>query len=99
MKTITNLTELETKVLTTLADSMYAELGYSDYGFTELSEELEISKKILRGVVASLVKKGLASVETNNGFEKVDVIYLEGDAQGLVKHWVENEELEPSEIN
>lgn len=95
MKTITNLTELETKVLTALADAMYNELGFSDYGFAELSDELELSKKVLRGVVASLVKKGLASVET----EDTDIIYLEGDAQGLVKHWLENnEELEASII-
>lgn len=96
MKTITNLTELETKVLTTLAESMYAEWGFSDYGFSELSSDLELSTKVLRGVVSSLVKKNLVRVEDDIDY---DIIYLWGDAQGLVLHWVEeNEELEASII-
>lgn len=96
MKQITNLTDLEKKVLNALADGMYAEWGFSDYGFEELSDELELSTKILRGVVSSLQKKGLVLVETDD----VDIIYLHGDAQGLVKHWVEENEGEllPSEI-
>jgi hypothetical protein len=99
MTTITNLTELETKVLTTLVDSMYAEWGFSDCGFSELSSELNLSTKVLRGVVGSLVKKQLVQVETDNGWEKVDIIYLVNAAEGLVKHWVEeNPELEPSII-
>jgi hypothetical protein len=100
MTQITNLTELETKVLNALAGGMYAEYGYSDYGFADLTEELELSTKVLRGVVSSLVKKELVQVETNNGWEKVDVIYLINAAEGLVKHWVEECEgqLEASEI-
>jgi hypothetical protein len=95
MTTITNLTELETKVLNTLVDSMYAEWGFSDCGFSELSSELNLSTKVLRGVVGSLVKKELVQVETDD----VDIIYLVNAAEGLVKHWVEeNPELEPSEI-
>jgi DNA-binding MarR family transcriptional regulator len=97
---IKNLTELETKVLNSLVGGMYAEWGYSDYGFSELTEELELSTKVLRGVVSSLVKKQLVQVETDNGWEKVDIIYLVNAAEGLVKHWVEESEgkLEPSEI-
>ena len=95
MTTITNLTELETKVLTTLVDSMYAEWGFSDCGFSELSSELNLSTKVLRGVVGSLVKKELVQVETDD----IDIIYLVNAAEGLVKHWVEeNPELEPSII-
>ena len=96
MKQIKNLTELETKVLNAVAGGMYAEWGYSDYGFAELTEELELSTKVLRGVVSSLIKKDLVRVEDDKDF---DIIYLWDDAQGLVKHWVEeNPELEASEI-
>jgi hypothetical protein len=96
MKQIKNLTELETKVLNAVAGGMYAEWGYSDYGFAELSEELELSTKVLRGVVGSLVKKDLVRVEDDNQY---DIIYLWNEAQGLVKHWVEeNPELEAAEI-
>lgn len=94
MKTITNLTEMETKVLIELADSMYAEWGFSDCGFEELSDSLQLSKKVLRGVVSSLVKKDLVRVD-----DEFDTIYLWNDAQGLVAHWVEeNEELEAAQI-
>ena len=86
MKTISNLTELETKVLNELASSMYAEWGFSDCGFEELSDNLDLSTKVLRGVVSSLVKKNLVRVEDDVDY---DIIYLWGDAQGLVKHWVE----------
>lgn len=96
MKNIKNLTELETKVLNSLAGGMYAEWGFSDYGFAELSDELELSNKVLRGVVSSLIKKDLVRVEDDRDY---DIIYLWNDAQGLVKHWVEeNPELEASQI-
>lgn len=96
MKNIKNLTELETKVLNALANGMYAEWGYSDYGFAELTEELELSTKVLRGVVSSLVKKDLVRVEDDLDN---DIIYLWKDAQGLVPHWVEeNSELEAAQI-
>lgn len=96
MRTITNLTEMETKVLNSLANSMYAEWGFSDYGFTELCSDLDLNIKVLRGVVGSLVKKKLVWVEQEEG---VDIIYLTNEAEGLVPHWVENnEDLEPTQI-
>lgn len=96
MRQIKNLTELETKVLNAVAGGMYAEWGFSDYGFAELTDELELSTKVLRGVVSSLIKKDLVRVEDDKHY---DIIYLWDDAQGLVKHWVEeNPELEASEI-
>jgi len=100
MTTITNLTELETKVLNALVDFMYAEYGFSDCGFKDLSKQLNLDNKILRGVVGSLVKKQLVQVEVDNGWEKVDIIYLVNAAEGLVPHWVTECEgkLEPSEI-
>jgi DNA-binding MarR family transcriptional regulator len=100
MTTITNLTELETKVLNTLVDSMYAEWGFSDCGFKDISKQLDLDTKILRGVVGSLVKKELVQVEKSNGFEDTDIIYLINAAEGLVPSWVEESEgkLEASQI-
>ena len=108
MKHITNLTELEKQVLQTIADDMYAEWGFSDVGATEIASETKIDIKVLRGVLSSLVKKSLIEVEDRSdhgGYVANDpswepIIYLRGDAQGLVQHWVEGSggELEPAVI-
>ena len=108
MKRITNLTELEKKVLQCLADSMYAEWGYSDVGATDISRDTKIEIKVLRGVLSSLIKKSLIEIEDRS--DMVDykandsswepIIYLYGEAQGLVQNWVEesNGQLEPMVI-
>ena len=96
MRTIENLTELETKVLKSCVKGMYAECGFSDFGFDDLSSDLNISTKILRGVVSSLVKKDL--LEVGEGDFK-DIIFLTGLSNGLVEHWlVENPHLQPTQI-
>ncbi len=95
IKVITGLTDLEKKVLTALADCMYAEWGYSDAGATDLAEATGISMKSIRGVIGSLSKKGLVEVEDrsdNGGYKSNDpswepIIYLYNDAQALVPHW------------
>jgi predicted transcriptional regulator len=69
-----NLTELESKTLTAFIGGLYAEPGFSDVDVNDLSSELEISTKVLRGVLGSLVKKGIVSVEENGG--GYDIIYM-----------------------
>jgi DNA-binding MarR family transcriptional regulator len=59
------LTELESKTLNTYVSCLYAEPGFSDVDVNDLSEELGISSKILRGVLASLVKKGVVTLNKN----------------------------------
>lgn len=94
---ITGLTEMEKKVLQALADMMYAEYNYSDVGATELSANTGIDKKQIRGVIGSLSKKNLVSVEDrsdNFGYKANDpqwepIVYLSGDAEALVEHWQE----------
>lgn len=108
MKRITNLTELEKKVLQCLVDSMYAEWGYSDVGATDISRDAKIEIKVLRGVLSSLVKKSLIEIEDRSDmmdYKANDpswepIIYLYGEAQGLVPKWVEesNGQLEPMVI-
>ena len=69
-----NLTELESLTLTAFIGGLYAEPGFSDVDVNDLSKELEISTKVLRGVLGSLVKKGIVSVDENGG--GYDIIYM-----------------------
>jgi DNA-binding IscR family transcriptional regulator len=69
-----NLTELESLTLTAFIGGLYAEPGFSDVDVNDLSSELEISTKVLRGVLGSLVKKGIVSIEENGG--GYDIIHM-----------------------
>lgn len=69
-----NLTELESLTLTAFIRGLYAEPGFSDVDVNDLSKELEIPTKVLRGVLGSLVKKGIVSIEENGG--GYDIIYM-----------------------
>jgi DNA-binding MarR family transcriptional regulator len=83
-----NLTELELKTLSTFIDCLYAEPGFSDVDVNDLSEELGISTKIIRGALGSLVKKGLVTID-NNG-QGYDIIYLNTPYWHLVNEsWAE----------
>ncbi len=69
-----NLTELESKTLSTFIDCLYAEPGFSDVDVNDLSEELGISTKIIRGALGSLVKKGFVTINTNDsGYDIIDL--------------------------
>ena len=69
-----NLTELETKTLTTFIGGLYAEPGFSDVDVNDLSSELGISTKVLRGALGSLVKKGFVTINTNDsGYDIIDL--------------------------
>jgi DNA-binding MarR family transcriptional regulator len=83
-----NLTELEEKTLSTFVSCLYAEPGYSDVDVNDLSEELGISTKIIRGALGSLVKKEVVSIDRNgSGY---DIIYLYPKYWGLVNEsWAE----------
>ena len=83
-----NLTELESKTLNTFVSCLYAEPGFSDVDVKDLSDELGISTKIIRGVLGSLVKKGVVTID-NNG-QGYDIIYLTTPYWHLVNEfWAE----------
>lgn len=83
-----NLTELESKTLTTFIGGLYAEPGFSDVDVNDLSSELGISTKVLRGALGSLVKKNIVFVDENDG--GYDIIYLNKPYWGLVNEsWAE----------
>lgn len=82
------LTELESKTLTTFVDCLYAEPGFSDVDVNDLSECLGISTKIIRGALGSLVKKGVVTIEKNDS--NYDIIYLNTSYWYLVNEdWAE----------
>lgn len=90
---IIKVTKLEKQVLESLANGMYAELGYSDMGIEEVAQDTNLSHKVLRGVVGSLEKKGLVSVDNreSEGYKNkpsMHIWYLSPQTEGLVKHWV-----------
>jgi len=68
------LTELETKTLNTFISCLYAEPGFSDVDAKDISESLNISTKVIRGALGSLVKKGVVTINTNDsGYDIIDL--------------------------
>jgi len=69
-----DLTVLEQKVLTKLINGLYAEPGFSDMDASDLvSEGMDI--KQVRGVLGSLQKKGIVSIQDPNdgGYKIIDL--------------------------
>ncbi len=84
-----NLTELEEKVLENLIDNLYAEPGFSDVDAKDISKETGIPMKSIRGVLGSLVKKGIVSLDETStyGAPKYVIIYLNNDYWYLHPEW------------
>ena len=83
-----NLTELETKTLTSFIQGLYAEPGYSDVDVNDIASDLSMSTKIIRGALGSLVKKGIVTIDTNDS--GYDIIYLNTNYWALVnENWAE----------
>jgi predicted transcriptional regulator len=69
-----SLTPLETQVLECLIDNLYAEPGFSDVDANDISKQTKIPTKTIRGVLSSLVKKGIVQLDENDS--KFVIIYL-----------------------
>lgn len=65
MKILHELTNKEQLVLDSLIGLLYAEAGFSDVDVNDIAEDINISQKIIRGVLSSLVKKGIILIEEN----------------------------------
>lgn len=99
MKTI-KVTELEKIVLEALAKEMYAEYSFSDTGIEEIQESTGLTNKVIRGVASSLIKKGYLFIDDREDEDykndpKMHIWYLTPLTEGLVKHWVEEADIEP----
>ncbi len=69
-----SLTPPETQVLECLIDNLYAEPGFSDVDANDISRQTKIPTKTIRGVLSSLVKKGIVQLDENDS--KFVIIYL-----------------------
>jgi hypothetical protein len=89
------LTAMETQVLEALIDRLYAEPGFSDVDAHDLSRDTKISTRSIRGVLSSLVKKNIISLEETNNWGTKDqyvIIYLNPGYWYLHPQW-KNEEI------
>lgn len=74
MKTLAELglTELEQKFVETLITELYAEPDFTDVGVKEISKKMNCTVDSAKGVLGSLVKKGIVDVfENYSGFDLV----------------------------
>jgi hypothetical protein len=86
------LTTLETTVLETLIDGLYAEPGFSDVDAHDIARDTGISTKSIRGALSSLVKKGIVSLEETDNWgakEQFVIIYLNNSHWYLHPEWKE----------
>jgi len=86
------LTALETTVLETLIDGLYAEPGFSDVDAHDIARDTGISTKSIRGALSSLVKKGIVSLEETDNYgvkEQFVIIYLNNSHWYLHPEWKE----------
>lgn len=80
----TQFTELEQKVLDAYIPMLYAEEGYSDVDADDLSKATGITKNVIRGVLGSLVTKGVIWTDDNGEYV---IIYLSRDFYHLHPTW------------
>lgn len=79
-------TELEQKVLDCLISKLFAEEGFSDVSPKDISKSTEIIMKSLRGVLGSLVKKGVIFIDERE-YGDEHLIYLEEDFYYMHPRW------------
>jgi DNA-binding transcriptional regulator LsrR (DeoR family) len=85
-KHMTNtFTDLETRTLNSLIKQLYAEPGFSDVDANDISRDINIPTKQVRGALGSLVKKGVVSIHTNDS--NYDIIYLNESYYHLHPEW------------
>jgi hypothetical protein len=92
------LTELENKCLNTFISKLYAEPGFSDVGAEEIAEGTGLKINTVKGVIGSLVKKGIIDPDPNAGdhnrrdlggnkLQSFNILYLNEEYYGLHPQW------------
>jgi len=80
-----NLTARETQVLESFINSLYAEPGFSDVDAHDLARYTGIPTRSIRGVLSSLVQKGIVTIDGNHaGYQ---IIYLNPGYWYLHPEW------------
>jgi hypothetical protein len=90
MNTQTTFTELEQKVLDAYIPMLYAEAGFSDVDANDLSKATGIPMRTIRGVLGSLVKKGVIWTDETDNFmadQQYVIIYLSEAFYHLHPEW------------
>jgi hypothetical protein len=98
MKQLTGLTDMEKQVMTAFIDGLYAEAGFSDIDANDLNVQTEIPMKAIRGVISSLIKKGIVFVEKGAANGTLEIIHLQESFYGLHPQWAIDENVERIEI-
>jgi hypothetical protein len=84
-------TDLEIQVLDVFIDGLYAEPGFSDVDVHDIARDITtLPTKIIRGVLGSLVKKGVISICETMAFgtsEQFQIIYLNESHWHLHPEW------------
>jgi len=84
-KVMTKFTELEQTVLDALIDGLYAEAGFSDVDANDLAHATKIDTRTIRGVLSSLIKKEVISIDGNDsGYQ---IIYLRSAYWHMHPEW------------
>lgn len=84
-----SLTARETVVLESLIGGLYAEPGFSDVDAHDLARWTSIPTKSIRGVLSSLVKKGIIMIDNSCGNGEYELIYLNDGYHYLHPEWKE----------
>ena len=94
------LTQLETQIVKTLIDQLYAEPGFSDVDAYDISELADIPTKAVRGALGSLSQKGIIHIDSTETFgsKSYQLIYLSSDHWYLHPQWKNEREWQPEEI-
>jgi hypothetical protein len=80
-----SLTPLETTVLETFINNLYAEAGFSDVDAHDIANWTGIPTRSIRGVLSSLVQKDIIFIDGNSaGFQ---IIYLNESHWFLHPRW------------
>jgi DNA-binding MarR family transcriptional regulator len=79
------ITILEKQFIETLISLLYAEPGFSDVDISDISRIMNVSKNTCKGILGSLVKKGLCYVIDDDDFS--DIIYLDRCLYHLHPEW------------
>lgn len=82
-----NLTGLENLFMTSFVNNLFAEKHFSDVTVREVAANIGKSIKIVRGVVGSLIKKGLIDVDGVDGVKKMSIVYLKEEYFNLHNNW------------
>jgi hypothetical protein len=90
-----SLTAMETQVMESLIVNLYAEPGFSDVDAKDLSRSTKIPTRSIRGVLSSLVKKGLITIDNSCSSNRAyELIYLNPGYWYLHPEWKEEYDVE-----